>query len=472
VRYVVAALSALILIGAGGAGADPLLPLEPCTLAGNVRALCGTLGVWEDRDAQAGRRISLRVAIVPSTRRAVTHVPLFYLAGGPGGAATASGADAARVFRQRNVNHDLVLVDQRGTGASNRLMCPPAPPQLISSATPAAIAAYVEGCLAGLDGDPRFYTTAVAMDDVDEVRAALGYERIDLYGGSYGATALQVYLARHGGHVRAAIMDGASLVDVPLFELWAVNGQRAIDLIFDRCSASRACRKAFPSPGKDLERLLGRLQRKPQVVKLGPLGTVRVTRQLAGTVIQQLSRTPEGAAELPLAVHQGARGDLIVLARAYVAQVAPQQEGARLVMYWSIICSEPWARFSEAEAARLGKGSYLGPTRIADAQDFAAACAHIPRGIVPDDAGKRVHSDVPTLVLAGGADPQDPPRNVAGIEQAMPNARVVVARGLGHGVVQNACLTALANRFLARGTATGLDAGCAARIVLPPFALR
>ncbi|MGZ8687634.1 MAG: alpha/beta hydrolase [Gaiellaceae bacterium] len=473
VRYVVAALVTLMvmLMGAGGAGADPILPLEPCTLPGPVRALCGTLDVWEDRDAQAGRRISLRVAVVPATRQAAARVPLFYLAGGPGGAATASGAFAAGVFRQRTLTQDLVFVDQRGTGASNRLTCPPAPPQLISSATPAAIAAYVEGCLAGLDGDPRFYTTAVAMDDLDDVRAALGYDRIDLYGGSYGATALQVYLARHGGHVRAAIMDGASLVDVPIFELWAANGQRAIDLIFERCSASRACRTAFPSPGKDMERLLGRLQRKPQVVKLGPLGTVRVTRRLASSVIQQLSRTAAGAAELPLAVHQGARGDLTVLARTYAREVAPQEEGARLVMYWSIVCSEPWARFSETETARLGTGSYLGPTRIADAKDFAAACAHIPRGVVPDDAGTRVRSDVPVLALAGGADPQDPPRNIAGVEKAMPNARVVVARGMGHGVVQNSCVSALANRFLARGTAAGLDVTCAARVPLPPFVL-
>ena len=189
-------------------------------------------------------------------------------------------------------------------------------------------------------------------------------------------------------------------------------------------------------------------------------------------MIQQLSRTPEGASELPLAVHQGARGDLTVLARAYATQVAPQQEGARLVMYWSIVCSEPWARFRQAATARLGKGSYLGPTRLADAESFATACASIPRGVVPADAGTRVRSDVPVLVLAGDADPQDPPRNVAGIERAMPNARVVVARGMGHGVVQNACMSALANRFLARGTAAGLDTGCAARVVLPPFALR
>lgn len=471
-RYLVAVLAALTLVGAGGAGADALLPLEPCTVSSSVRALCGTLSVWEDRDAQAGRRIELHVAVVPATRQAATRVPLFYLAGGPGGAATTSAGFTASVFRERNLTQDLVFVDQRGTGASHPLSCPPAPPQLIASATPEAIAAYIQGCLATLDGDPRFYTTAVAMDDLDEVRAALGYERIDLYGGSYGATALQVYLSRHGERVRTAIMDGASLVDVPVFELWAANGQRAIDLIFKRCSASRACRRAFPSPAADLKALLARLARKPQTVKVGSLGTVRMTRELAATVVQQLSRTPEGAAEVPLAAHQGARGDLAVLARAYKTQVAPQQDAAGLVMFWSIVCSEPWARFSEAEATRSGQGSYLAPTRIADAKSFATVCANVPRGVVPADAGMRVRSNVPVLVLVGGADPQDPIGNVAGVEQAMPNARVVVARGIGHGAVQHGCIPALANRFLARGTAAGLDAACTARIPLPPFALR
>ncbi len=470
-RHVVAALAALTLSGVGGAGADALLPLEPCSVD-NVRALCGTLEVWEDRDARSGRRIELRVVVVPGRKPAPAREPLFYLAGGPGGAASENVAFATGVFRVRNATQDLVFVDQRGTGGSHRLSCPPAPPQLIASATPATVAAYIQGCLAALDGDPRLYTTAVAMDDLEEVRAALGYERIDLYGGSYGATALQVYLARHGDRVRASIMDGASLLDVPLFELWAANGQRALDLIFRRCSASTECRKAFPAPAADLEALLGRLSHKPQAVKLGPLGTVRMTRDLAATVIQQLSRTPEGAAELPLAVHEGRRGDLTVLARAYATQVAPEQSGARQVMYWSIVCSEPWARFSQAEAARLGTHSYLGPTRVADARSFATVCANVPRGVVPADAGTRVRSTVPALVLVGGADPQDPLRNVAGIEQAMPNARVVAARGIGHGAVQYGCITALANRFLARGTAAGIDVACANRIPLPPFALR
>ena len=471
VRYLVAALAALTLVGAGGAGADPLLTLEPCTISSTVRALCGTLSVWEDREAQSGRRIALHVAVVPATRPTAVRVPLFYLAGGPGGAATSSAGFAANVFRQRSLTQDLVFVDQRGTGASHPLSCPDAPPQLIAAATPAAIAAYIEECLAALDGDPRFYTTAVAMDDLDEVRAALGYERIDLYGGSYGATALQMYLARHGDRVRTAIMDGASLVDVPLFELWAASAQRAVDLIFKRCATSRACRKAFPSPAADLKALLARLARKPQTVKLPSLGSVRMTRDLAATVVQQLSRSPEGAAELPLALHEGRSGDLTGLARAYATQTAPQQGVARLVMYWAIVCSEPWARFSAAEAARLGKGSYLGPARDADGKSFAAVCASVPPGIVPDDAGTRVRSNVPVLVLVGGADPQDPPANVAGIQQAMPNARVVVARGVGHGAVQYGCLPALANRFLAQGTAAGLDVACAARIPLPPFAV-
>ncbi len=130
VKALVAALAVSTLLaagGAGGAGADALLPLEPCTLSGTAGALCGTLRVWEDRDARAGRQIDLRVAVIRATRRSATRVPLFYLAGGPGGAASASGAFAASVFRQRNLTQDLVFVDQRGTGASHPLTCPPAP---------------------------------------------------------------------------------------------------------------------------------------------------------------------------------------------------------------------------------------------------------------------------------------------------------------------------------------------------------
>jgi pimeloyl-ACP methyl ester carboxylesterase len=140
-------------------------------------------------------------------------------------------------------------------------------------------------------------------------------------------------------------------------------------------------------------------------------------------------------------------------------------------MYWAIRCTEPWARADPAEVARLGRGTYLGPTMTREASFARAVCRGLPHR--PDVAGaeRRVASPVPTLWIVGGDDPQDPLANVAGVERAMPNAKVVVVRYSGHGSVQTGCVPRLANSFVLRGSAAGLDPRCAARRPAPVFVL-
>ena len=90
------------------------------------------------------------------------------------------------------------------------------------------------------------YTSTVAADDLDAVRAALGYDTIDLYGTSYGGELAQYYLRQHADHVRVAILDGTTPLDVPVLELLAANSQHALDLLIARCAADAACHAAFP----------------------------------------------------------------------------------------------------------------------------------------------------------------------------------------------------------------------------------
>lgn len=180
------------------------LELHRCDLDG-VPARCGTLPVYEDRAAGSGRMIELRIAVVPARSGRSAPDPVFFLSGGPGGAATADAGGALSVLGLANLERDIVFVDQRGTGGSNELTCPR------SGLLPGEEdAGELAACLATLPGDPRAYTTAWAMDDLDEVRAALGYPTINLYGGSYGATAAQVYLQRYPERVRTATLIGGT----------------------------------------------------------------------------------------------------------------------------------------------------------------------------------------------------------------------------------------------------------------------
>jgi len=101
-----------------------------------------------------------------------------------------------------------------------------------------------------------------------------------------------------------------------------------------------------------------------------------------------------------------------------------------------------------------------------------ATCLAMPPFEDVQGADRRVPSGVPALVVVGGQDPQDPVANVAGITAVMPNARVVIVRGAGHGAVNHGCTERLADTFLQRGTAAGLDTRCAGKAPLTPFVLR
>ncbi|MFN8598181.1 MAG: alpha/beta fold hydrolase [Anaerolineae bacterium] len=158
------------------------IKLEPCLL-GKATAKCHAYRVYENRSTRAGRQIDLNIA-VPAATDHVEPDPLFYFTGGPGGAATDVAAMLKADFVELNKTRDIVLIDQRGAGGSNMLMCPkPDKPFDISDV---GVSAYVTTCLTGLDADPRWYTTRAYVDDVNEVRQALGYDKINISGGSYG----------------------------------------------------------------------------------------------------------------------------------------------------------------------------------------------------------------------------------------------------------------------------------------------
>ena len=231
-----------------------------CSAAG-VDAWCGRLSVPEDRSTPAGTTIELGVMVVPAASPSPEPDAVFFLAGGPGGAATESWAPAATVFADVHASRDIVLVDQRGTGLSNQLMLPE-PPDLDGMADGEirqVMGDWVDNAFADLPGDYRHYTSRDAADDLDAVRDALGYETIDLYGGSYGATLAQYYLRLHPDRVRTAVLDGGTLLDVPVFEVYAGHSQDVVDRVFARCAADEDCRRAFPNPADDLARSIRQL---------------------------------------------------------------------------------------------------------------------------------------------------------------------------------------------------------------------
>ena len=220
---------------------------------GSVPARCGRLMVPENPQEPGGRTISLEVAVVRAIDARSHQPPLFVVAGGPGQAASDFYAGFAAAFAPIALGHDIVLLDQRGTGGSNRLVCDFPDDFDVAAPPPSVIRELSAKCRAGLSGRPEYYTTSVAIHDLEAVRIALGYERIALYGISYGTRVVQHYLRRYPAHAAAVVLDGVMQPDRVLGPETPFDAERAIGLMFDRCHADPACEAAFP----DLRRRFG-----------------------------------------------------------------------------------------------------------------------------------------------------------------------------------------------------------------------
>lgn len=445
----------------------PQLRLEQCTL-GDVSAQCGTLPIPENRAAGTGRMIQLRVAVLRARVKPRAPDPVFWLAGGPGGAATESAGAAVQLLELVNRQRDVVLVDQRGTGGSHDLRCP-------QGSVADRWAEELRTCLTDLDGDPRAYTTAWAMDDLDDVRAALGYERINLYGISYGATAAQVYLQRHPTHARTAILESGTLLGVPIYERFPAASQRALDLLFARCAADAGCHAAFPDPAADLRTVTARLDRGPIELPMTDPSTGRpeqYTRHALALGLLEALSDLRTAVILPRMLRSAARDDwkgvLAAAPRPTPNSAAPTWQ----LMPLTINCYEPEERLRRAETEAAAAGSFLKYADMRAAINPGDVCAAMPAPQPAAIHGPLTASAVPMLIINGAADPKDPPANVAGAGRAYPHSLVLTVPNQAHDYnVDPSCRAGLFAAFIERGAATDLPSQCLREQPAPPFDL-
>ena len=443
------------------------IKLEECTI-GNVAAQCGTYRVYENRSAPGGRQIDLKIAVLPATTDQVEPDPLFYFAGGPGGAATDVASLLKTELAELNQTRDIVLIDQRGTGGSNLLMCPP-PDSTLDVSDARALSAYVQACLKDLDADPRWYTTRAYVDDVDEVRQALGYDKINISGGSYGGTVVQVYLLQHPDSVRVALINNSTLIDYPIFAHLAASSQRALDLVFERCARDEKCHSAFPDPQADLAAAFKQVKQQAVETNVWDPAVsqpISVTPAILAGVVHQMLMGADSAANLPRLIHRAVtKDDWAAVAEIYVNRILPQQRAsAGLVMYAMIRCSEPWASGRIDEGARNGQGSYLSEADEEVAKSVAATCALLPRPQAEALYGPTQKSAVPVLVLNAEEDSQNPPENVAKTAEVYPNSKVLFEPYRSHYTVNWDCLAKVYREFIDLGNVTDLKADCLSKV--------
>lgn len=449
--------------------------LQPCELNG-IDARCGTFEVFEDREARKGRRIQLRVAVLPALDRAQPD-PVVYFAGGPGQSAVGVAAYVARSLGGLRSARDIVLIDQRGTGGSHGLTCELYRGTGVKRFTgafmpPEAVAACREEL--SRNANLALYTTTHAVDDAAEVLTALGYDHINLAGGSYGTRMVQVFLRRHPRRVRTAMLLGVSPLGDRIPVAFPRDAQAALDRLLAECEGSEECRRAFPAARADAAAVFARARQGPIDVAVqdresGEMVTVRLPGEMAGEAVRWLLYEPIGARRIPDLLHQAASGDWRPLAEAAIERRRQTMTPGSMGLYLSVTCAEDLQNSDPVEALRQAQGTFLGDYRY---REQRAACEGWAAGTLPSAFHAPVVSDVPALLLSGALDPVTPPRSGAAVAAHLPNSLHVVvpfgAHGFG-GLEGEGCLMRLQTEFVERGAVKGLEASCVAGVKPPPF---
>lgn len=460
--------------------ASPGVAPVPCRLSGvEFGALCGSVRRPLDPNQAAGVQIDVHYAVLPAVARNKKPDPVFVFAGGPGQGAIGLASTMAGVLARLGNRRDIVLVDQRGTGRSAPLACPPVPPsQALAESTAERVLARLRECRAALQklphGDLRYFTTHVAMADIDAVRRALGAERINLVGGSYGTRAALEYQRQFPQAVRRAVLDGAAPPDMVLPQALAADAEAALERVFAACEQDAACRERHPA----LRARWGQmLDAPPRTVRVtNPLNGLSEPVEVSADLLRNLVRAPlyvpALAAALPPAIAAAADGRLEPLA-ALGASLATRRE-LQLAegMHFSVVCSEDVPP-SPAPAA-VGGAASGGPrgAGIGLVQLYAQACTDWPRGEVPAAFYRIGPASAATLVLSGGADPATPPRHGERVARALgAKARHVVVAEAGHGLMGLPCMRDVLFRFIDAyddAAALSVPADCAAGVPRPP----
>jgi pimeloyl-ACP methyl ester carboxylesterase len=444
--------------------------LTPCHLPGLAEpARCGVLETPENSQRPDGRRLQIAVAVLPATGTAVAD-PLVPLMGGPAEQTISEAAYFAELFAPLRTDHDILLVDQRGTGRSDTLRC-----DLYSADDPAASLrhlyppAAVRRCLQRLEtrADLTQYTYENFANDLEHVRRALGYGKMNLFGGSYGTRAAQVIMRTYPDSVRTAYLGSAVPIDIATPLTMAKSAQTALEATFHACTAEAACNAAFPKLRQEFNQVVAQLESGRARTTVAAR-TVAIDRGRVMEWFRAMNYRPGTAAELPFMIHRAALGDWSAFVEGIMSNARNADAGVSFGLFFAITCNDDVAYIREEDIVRETQGTFLGDYRVRQQQ---AACKDWPRVSRAADYRRPVRSTVPTLFVSGDTDGATPLWMTQRVAPGFPNRFEVVLAGRGHTEPSD-CIPRLYERFVRSGTVRGLDASACRPVPRPPFRTR
>lgn len=446
------------------------LELHACAAVGIADAKCGTWTVEENRAAPNGRSVTLSIFVAPATSRSPAADPVVLLAGGPGQGAAEIGPYIAHKFDAIRRERDLVFVDMRGTGSSAPLRCELEDPEdLAQLLSPSLETAKIDDCLAGYDVDLTQYTTAAMVDDLDQVRAALGYEQINLLAISYGTRLALEYMRDYGEHTRSAVLDGVVPPDAQTSLEAPAHAEAALDLLFADCRADAECAASFPGLERKLAQVFAELDGNRKLEEFehprtGERVRVDITRSGFAGVLRAALYSGNFSSLIPLLIDRAHAGDYGPTA-ALALRTAQMSKTISLGLYFSVVCSEDLRALDQASRrAAVESLEVFDDHLLAQLEQI---CARWPHAQHEPELFTPVESSVPTLLISGRYDPVTPPALAEQVAASLSDARHIVAETVSHGVWHHGCVPELLAKFFNTADPAALDPSCIDSLARP-----
>ncbi len=473
----IVAITLLLLSALSFAEDSSVLELSDCRISVSpgspgIAARCGMFArPLNPMDEHAGT-IDLKVAVIPALSLEPATDPFVPIAGGPGQSTIQFYAGWTAAFERIRQDRDILLLDQRGTGESAPMTCELDEDALDGRYSTEQTLRLTRECLDLLPHDPRFFTTSIAVQDLEALRVALGYGQLNLYGMSYGTRVAQHFARRYPDSTRTMIIDGVVPPQLPLGPEIATESQRAIDHVFERCARDAACNERFPDLRSDFAALRAALSVAPVTVELMHPVTakqefVEFGDQQLAAAIRLLLYSPRTVALLPLVISEAARGNYTPLAAQFHMIVTSLAESLSIGMHNAVMCTEdaPFIDWDNLDHDAI-RASYMGPLQL-DA--IKTMCSVWPTGVLDEDLREPLATDVPVLLLSGGADPITPARyaEMAAVELRV--AWLLTGENQGHGLADVGCMPRVVGEFVKTAALADGAADCLADAFVMPF---
>jgi pimeloyl-ACP methyl ester carboxylesterase len=460
----------------------------------SVQVECGYLVVPENRKRADGSCLRLYVTVVKSRASRPRPDPIIWLNGGPGEhSGEAIQLMGGEVGEHLMAERDLIVFDQRGAGKSvPSLLCPELDECRIRIATtnPSAdvrSGLYLEAALRARDRfvaegiDLSAFNTVENAADVEDLRRALGLERVNIYGQSYGTRLALATLRDHPEGIRSVILDSVLPVQVDIYAEAVTHAARSFDRIFQACRADPEVDRAFPHLRQVFLDLVARLNASPEELTSThpctgePLQVWLTGEVLVGLVFVSLFQN-SAVAELPGLIYQAHQSEYARLAEAIGSLLKGYSEISWGLQHSVFSSDQPiGAATRDAIAAAASRHPELGPMsswvtpwlsdHIVPLAEQWGARPDVPPHPEP------VHSSMPTLVLAGEYDQSTPAAWGRQACQTLSNGFYVEFPGRTHGVITGGpCVLEIMDQFLSDPSVQP-ESGCLAAMGPPAFHL-